>query len=242
MASRRNRPRRVDREVQQAIEEMAVDGWSPTQILRALERRELEVPAIRTVQRIVRDVVGQDPSGPWALDLDEATDEDRHTLDVLADLVDWTDGRRQGLTLAEVAAIGAVHHLAPDLHPRLVYRAARIYMARRTAGESTADMDLWLAFAPWRPGGRLRYEKAIANGIPRATLDQPDAELMDSLEAAIEYRFAEALHTEFGLASPVGQPPRAIDPAVIDDAFARGIHELIETVRPIIEERRRSKE
>lgn len=107
----------------------------------------------------------------------------RLLLDVLADVAVVTKGRVTTLTRAEAEWIGRVLIAAPSLMERPdqpvgpwehdwrpyfdvarglgwgVYVIAREYLLRTNDGRSTADLDLYLAFEPWRsPLHRQAYE------------------------------------------------------------------------------------
>ncbi len=113
----------------------------------------------------------------------------RLLLDVLADVTVVTKGLVTTLTRAEAEWIGRVLIAAPSLMERPdqprdpweedwrryfnvarglgwgVYAIAREYLLRTNDGRSTADLDLYLAFEPWRsPLHRLAYDSVAPAG------------------------------------------------------------------------------
>ena len=56
-----------------------------------------------------------------------------------------------------------VRAVAPRLRPWEAYLLARFYVAREAMDEHAADLDGYVAFAPWlSPKHRARWERAIA--------------------------------------------------------------------------------
>ena len=132
----------------------AVTQWleaSPT-----LKDRRL--PAPRTVQKYVRELKSIDTSGPWKpFQSEEDAETTRYLLDVLAQLANRT--RRSHLTMGTVDVLKVIHKAAPDLPKFAAYRLAGTYQLR---GGSTEDLDLLLAFAPWRSSwGRKRFKAVL---------------------------------------------------------------------------------
>jgi len=159
MAKRR---RYIDGDVQEAIEELAIEtDWTPAQIQRKLEKQErfkdesrdtgTRVLSLRTTQKIVKEARHRDLSGRW--ELPDADDDGAAALilDVLAAVIEETEGRRQYLTKMEAAWVTRIRRAAPDLPPSFdTYRLARFYMAREHWQMPSPDLDALLAFAPWR--------------------------------------------------------------------------------------------
>jgi hypothetical protein len=164
----RMRSRRIDLLVEAKIEELADRGAAPSQIHRALARNPdlklIDLPNLRTVQRIVRERLQTDDSGPWEVDAGKVA-EAAVVIEVLATVVWVTGGRTRAITKLEATWVETITAVAPDLNPWARYRAARFYVARKARREPTLDLDTWLGLAPWRPGRRERYEKLVADGI-----------------------------------------------------------------------------
>jgi len=164
--------RRLPPQLQQAIRQLALTGLTPTEILRHLEARkgDLEkwacaVPSLRSVERVVAAMAAEDPSVPWRLaDADALEPEDRRVvLGALAELVQRSEGRRTTLTNAEATWVARLYAVAPELPPWDLLRLAHEYLGR--GKEPTDDLDVLLAFRPWRgQEAAERYAKIIEAG------------------------------------------------------------------------------
>src|SRR5262249_23598131 len=126
------------------------------------------LPTLRTVQRIVSERTPRDNSGPWTLGTAD-TVHARVVLDVLAAVVDETEGHNASFTQEEAKWGVQVSAVAPDLPPYERWRIARLYMGRASRGEPMDDLDGFLAYAPWRDGeaGWKRYNDAVEAGWVR---------------------------------------------------------------------------
>jgi hypothetical protein len=94
-------------------------------------------------------------------------------LDVLRDLLVSTKGRTRTISSADSAWVKAVHAAAPDLDAATTYFLARTYAAYRKSGKTTAELDLWLAFTPWRSkSDAQQYLEAVASGWASAARGQ----------------------------------------------------------------------
>ncbi|HEY7030231.1 MAG TPA: hypothetical protein VH482_02840 [Thermomicrobiales bacterium] len=152
MAKRDLRARKIDGDVQAAIEELALQGWGGTQIRTELSRREQfggRLPTVRTVQSIVREIAPRDGSGEWS-PLKADPESAALALDALAAVVESSEGRIRSLTVAEAERISALRTMRPDLPPWDAWFLARTYLAREPHGDPVDDLDAYLAFAPWR--------------------------------------------------------------------------------------------
>jgi hypothetical protein len=152
--------------------------WQETRSLAVLER---DLPAAEIYRRIVRKfkdrdplpderrvrawVTGarQDPSGPWSFGPDSDLDDARAVLGVLASVVEETEGRREYVTVDEAEWIARVVAISPDIPPLTAFRLATQYRLNTPHRAATEGLDLYVAFAPWRDGGR-RYTEAIKQG------------------------------------------------------------------------------
>jgi hypothetical protein len=175
----RGRPR-IDPTIEARIHARAIQGWSAPAILRELEAEKVVGrPALRTVQRVVRDLqsIGDD-SAPWSL-LEAEADEAELVLPALAGLLDRALGEgKTTLTQVEAAAVIHVRRAAPTLHPYPAYVVAMEYLFRASQGAPTTDLDFYLGSRPWehREEHAHRYTFAIALshlGLPRHLQDLP---------------------------------------------------------------------
>jgi hypothetical protein len=155
--------RRTDTDIVRTIHELASRSYRPAEIRRRLVDRfgEAATPTDRTVENIAREVTPRDSSGDWS-----PTDSDNpmpQLREVLATVIERTEGRKRHLTKREAETTGRLLAFAPDVPPWQAYVLARWYLAEREANAPTEDLDEWLAFAPWQDGG-ARYERAFERG------------------------------------------------------------------------------
>jgi len=211
MATRRN----IDGDVMDRIRELALRAWSAAQITRglALDPRYADrAPHLRTTERIVKEITPDDPSEPWRLADEDDAEGARAVLDVLAEVVPLTEGRRTHVTVNEAKWVKKLSRVARELDALQLYATAREYISRQSRGDDTADLDVWLAFEPWRlseygraqelheaeasgeepqelRGGRGEYRRAVSRGwiqdVERGLLPQMTGALRsaDSLES-----------------------------------------------------------
>ena len=159
------RRRYIPRDVQEAIEERADGGYSPKQIEDELSQDADfadRLPTIRTIQNIVAERL-REPDA-WRIDAAPEVDPSA-AFTVLSELIKLTSGRVAQLSHIEACWITTLRHLRSDLPSWHVYRLAREYILRRQRKESTADLDAFLAFAPWRESPTSRYMKAIEDRL-----------------------------------------------------------------------------
>ena len=179
--------------MERTIESLAVEGHEGKQIHAELIRlgklrdtadltrednaeapdwSEGDVPDVRTIQRIVKDLRPTDPHGtPWGLTPDNA-EQAAAILRVQA-AVAKSHGVRLDLSVSQANWIWSVSKIAPDLSPWLTYRTGLLLWRRDTAGEPTPDIQGWLAFRPWASDDDANeYSKAIEAGrVPPSPLD-----------------------------------------------------------------------
>lgn len=187
--------RRVDGDVRREIERQArlPEPSAATAIQTVLDQDERfagRVPPLRTIQAIARAAAVVDDSEPWRLD-DGLGLSAGLILDVLAEVVEQTDGRRRHITRAEATWVVRIRRARPDLAPWAAYMLARDFMA----GKQIEDDTLLLAFAPWRGDTNLeRYERSVGDAQPTGlgamfapevarTLQRSQAELQRRAEA-----------------------------------------------------------
>lgn len=154
------------------IERYFLERCTPAQVHAALEadpRFKGRVPHVRSLQRYAKDVQVPDPSAPWTLASPSPAAADQ-VLDVLAAVVEETNGRVSSVTQLEAEWISRLRAARPDLPGWECWFLARLYIMRTGRHESTADLDMYLAFAPWRDDEHAdRYVDAIsAAGIAPA--------------------------------------------------------------------------
>lgn len=117
-------------------------------------------PGLRTIQEHVRRLQVDDTSGAWDLaSADPATVS--VVLNVLAVVVEDTDGRIREVTKAEAQWIVTIHQARADLSSWAIYVLARGATRREARGESLEVLTLYLALAPWR-GGDEAWERYFA--------------------------------------------------------------------------------
>jgi hypothetical protein len=161
--------KRVHPHVQNQIQQLALEGFTPTQIERTLQaKRQLlekwgtNVPSLRTVQRVVREMSPKETSRPWTLDESDGLEPDtlRAVLDVQRTVIERTRGRRISLTVAEVGWIARLHSAAPELDSWDLFWYTSLYLGRGKG--QTVDLDSLVAFRPWRDEeAAKRYQVAL---------------------------------------------------------------------------------
>ena len=193
--------RRLSSSVLSLIEQLALDGFTPSQIERNLTEKAVPLasqPSRRTLQRIVQAVRVKDRSGPWSLG-DAVGDEAELVLPVLRAYLNLTslrtvqEKRDLFITRAEARWIVKVARAAPELHVFDKYRLARAYLARETRGQPTYDLDALLAFQPWdetprpAPGDLAKFGLTVTSretyhkGVREGWIPAAPAFLMDEL-------------------------------------------------------------
>jgi hypothetical protein len=124
--------RKAVEEQENIVQRLALRGYSPSQIYGHMERKKyFENPrpklSKRTVERMVRAVAPDDPSGPWSLH-DAETETAAHVLDVLRYVFVNTEGR-VWLTKDVARYVATIREVCPSAPPQLVYAFARRYQA-----------------------------------------------------------------------------------------------------------------
>lgn len=159
--ARRRQPR-IDGDIQDIIDELALKRWGPSQIHKRLQlledqgklplspRGETRIPDVRTVQRRVKDLTPRDPLVPWRWWEDDP-DDARLALDVLAEVIVRTEGRVTQFTQREAAWISRLCRMLPDVPPWAIYMLARgYYMVVEDEGPQYLAPEDLLFFTPWR--------------------------------------------------------------------------------------------
>ena len=124
------------------------------------------VPGVRTLHNIIRDKEVVDSSALWTVTSDTVgADHIPLVMPVVKAVVENTKGLRKGVTDAEAACVVRVRLAAPGLKPWNAYLLAQLYLRRHARKESTIDLDLQLAFAPWEGGTATKtYLDAVGKG------------------------------------------------------------------------------
>ena len=147
------RRRRVGPQTLSKIQEKTPLGWSGPDILKHLEglyqKGDVEtVPALRTVQEIMREYVVPDSSGPWSI----ADADGEHIpliLEVLDTLVRVTSGQRRYVTRREAELVINISKALPDMRKNELLGWAHGYMWCEEKRRSAEVLDLALAIKPW---------------------------------------------------------------------------------------------
>lgn len=169
----RQTPVEIRREVHRLVREEGVTNAA--EIYRYLERKftgtGVPVPSERSIRNLVRELVPPDPSGPWAPGPDNDPREDALILTTLAERPRrWPDrwAGKDWLAITNEHARWLVWLRTgwPDIDPLVALALAAEYRARREAGRETADLDAYLAFAPWRSRDAYQqWDAAIKAGL-----------------------------------------------------------------------------
>jgi hypothetical protein len=163
----------MDPKTRSWIRAKAHEGLKPADINRMMQiAPELEdkddLPNIRAVQREVEKVNVEKSTGTWGVEKDNGEDA-RLILDVLADVIIQTEGRKTSFTKEEACWVLNLRKVAPDARPYNVWLIAREYMVLNNKKNKkitdTAALDHYLAFRPWTNWNRFgNYEGVVAMG------------------------------------------------------------------------------
>jgi hypothetical protein len=187
---------RIDQDVERFVDAALRSGISVTNILTGGEREFPDrPPSRRYIYRRREKIIPRDASGPWVMSLADPA-EIALVPPVVADLITATTGAIRGVTVNEARQITAIRLGAPDLPLQTTYFLAREYVVRGEQARDTTDLDLILAFAPWRSDAdATRWESAIQNDwVP-----EPPAflhELVMAGEPHVEKRLARIFSGE----------------------------------------------
>jgi len=144
-----------------------MQGLTPTNVYRELESDERfsdRLPSKRTVVRRAKEAQTADTSGAWSIETDE-TDNPGAVLDVLSAVISFTQGRIRSISTAEATWIVHIREVRPDAPTMDTYLLARFYLVREAKEAAYADLDMYLAFAPWRgEAHESRYREAVKAG------------------------------------------------------------------------------
>lgn len=152
--SERRRRRIYDPAVLVAIERGVAQGLTAARIEEKLKEDEgLEgkaTPSARTIRDIATRLTPEDESEAWTLATDDG-DETQFLLRVLRQVIWMSNGKWRQLSVAEARVLKLIRKATwdLDLDEITAYLTARRYVSLLARGESTADLDAYLAFAPW---------------------------------------------------------------------------------------------
>ena len=161
----RGRPR-TDIEVTEKIRELSDRGYAATQIHDYLVRSDVfaeRAPAIRTVRRILSSGRGIKAGPFWSAAKSSTAEEAKAILAVLAAVIQETQGRVTLFTQEEAKTISILREAAEGLSGWNLYRLAREYIDRQ--GQSTDDLDAFLAFGACHEENWKRYGRAVESNL-----------------------------------------------------------------------------
>lgn len=165
--ARRRRRRNQDPAVLARIRDLAETGASAKDIEVSIgQDRDLadrRLPSLRTIQEIVQELSGTDPTEAWSLaDAEPGDPLTRVLLDIKADVISRTRGRAKDITRGEASWVGRLLDAAPSLPPQVLHRMAQAYLRAQERSEPVSELDAILALAPWSsPAHQERYLQAI---------------------------------------------------------------------------------
>ena len=168
--------RRISTPVYDEIVRLAAQRWGPAEILRELGNlgfSKADIPSLPTIRDVWREVNPPDNSGPWTV-LSAAPDVDSElVLTVLREVVIWSEGHINSLSIAEARAVTSVKRAAPYMRGALLWAISREYIRRSIQEAEMSDLNLLLAINPWTDAaGRDLYHWAVkARLLPDDTLE-----------------------------------------------------------------------
>lgn len=167
--------RRIHGDIQAVIEGKALERWTPAQIEKWLnddDRFKGKVPTLRTIQRIVRDILPLETSGEWRL-LDSEPSDVALVVETLGAAIVQSGGRVTSFSRDLADLIVRIRRAAPDLGLHAVYLLASHYSLALQRGWQTAGIDALLALAPWKgPEAEEQFQHALAVGWIPGTVGQ----------------------------------------------------------------------
>jgi hypothetical protein len=127
--------------------------------LASVEELAGEMVSRRTIERWMREAVGQGPD--WTL----ATEPDLAAavivLRALGTLA-WASGKPASITVEEAEWTIRLARAAPTIDPFVAYQVGILYRDRIVRGQETQSLDVYLGAAPWDDD--KRYLNIIENG------------------------------------------------------------------------------
>lgn len=174
MRTRRKRTRDITPTVRAMIEDLVfMHKASGPDIEDSLKGRvskgELElidVPSLRTIQRVIRDLrsANDTDTDVWHLADSEAEDA-KIILEVLQTVMLNSEYSKRNFTVKEAKWVVKIARIAPDANPRLIWRIARLYTFYESKGLDTEALDHFMTLRPWRGGMDLFfYRRGVDTG------------------------------------------------------------------------------
>ena len=215
MATIRRDRKRIPGDIEDAIVEKTVLGWSAAQIddyLDSVDAFADRLPSKRTIQRMVKERRTTDTTGSWSL-ADAEPDQAKLVLEVLPTKVAETSGQSSRFTIGEADWLIRIRSAAPDLPMRIAWLLSRMYLSRQSKGDDTHDLDCFLSYQPWQSAEQLdRYlSVALRDWIPR-----PPTYLMSALLPKDADHTFEITDLEFAYWTQAGRVPREALPPDVD--------------------------
>jgi len=162
MAYRRPR-RNMDGDIEDEIKAKISLGWSGVQIHRHIEGKwkGRDLPDLRTIQRMVRDISIVDKSGEWSI-ADSEPEDARLVLDVFAD--GCANGYLFHISKDLANWVVRVKKIALGAPAQIVFFLAFLYLTRDDTGVEIKGLDGYLAFTPWKEDRKylMLYKRAVA--------------------------------------------------------------------------------
>ncbi|MEZ4501040.1 MAG: hypothetical protein R3C39_00230 [Dehalococcoidia bacterium] len=113
----------------------------------------------------------KDGSALWSLADGRGDESDRLILETKRVVLEKTEGR-ESVSIAEAQWIARVRSAAPSMEPYTAFTVARLYLMREGRGEDMHDLDVMLAYRPWKSvEDALEWVRAVESGVvpwPRA--------------------------------------------------------------------------
>lgn len=181
--------RQVSVQVTGLVNYLARQGYGAAQIERELHRQKyglkpLEIPEIRTLQRMVRKAAPLDESGPWSFA--EASEHDpdkaRLVLDVVVAIFRASEGR-VWLTNALADWVARIRTVSPTVWPGMAYALAFSYRSLRARNKDTRCLDIILATKLWERRGVVNLWELTGRDCHR--LGQSEQWMDFALEMAV---------------------------------------------------------
>lgn len=189
-------PAQVMAEVKTPLKTFHADVQTRAHTLAVIERRSArqterqldidfagtghDTPRWREIQYYIRANRPADSTDPW-VSWKEPPEDAVLVFPVLAEILRLTEGRVGQITTAMADMIVWVHTATRGrlnkqdvyLDPAAIYVLAAAYLARATNGESTADLDAYIGFAPFWHRATSPQFRAWENAVERGWIKAP---------------------------------------------------------------------
>jgi hypothetical protein len=145
------------------IQELVDRRWDTDKIIKKVQQQYGKGASDRNIQRTVARAKDGDETPPWTPISEEAAEDAGLLLPVAQEVAERTEGRRR-VTQAQARLLLWVRRLVPDMPPWIAFRLVLAY--QRRSGRDTEDLDIFIAFAPWRGEARARYWAYVRDHRP----------------------------------------------------------------------------